>query len=249
MCLFDAKAADWPGKYGPGGPLSGRLALLSAAVGRHVKAGDRVLDLGCGTGELSCHLAAAGLQVTGCDISPNMLLHAAAATGARCPAWVRLAPDWRRLPFRPATFDLVVAASVLEYVVEPGTVLRECGRVLRPGGVVLYTVPDLRHPIRWAEWGARQLAALPGPRPGPARRTPWDRHRAYLRASRQRHRLRWWLAVSDAAGLDPLPCPAPGTRSALRLLAFGRARESARESAREIGGPLHRRAGQRWPPP
>jgi SAM-dependent methyltransferase len=216
MGLFDAKAAGWPGKYGPGGPLSGRMALLSAAVGRHAKAGDRILDLGCGTGELSRRLAAGGLQVTGCDISPNMLARATARDGAGGHAWVRLAPDWRSLPFKPAAFDLVVAASVLEYVNDPGTVLRECGRVLRPGGVVLYTVPDLRHPIRWAEWAARQLSWM-------GRRTPWDRYRAYLRASRQRHRLRWWLAVSDAAGLDPLPCPVPATRSALRLLAFARA--------------------------
>jgi SAM-dependent methyltransferase len=216
MRLFDAKAAGWPGKYGPDGPLSGRLALLSAAVGRHTQVGDRVLDLGCGTGELARRLADAGLQVTGCDISPNMLQHAAARDGAGCPAWIRLAPDWRSLPFKPATFDLVVAASVLEYVIEPGTVLRECARVLRPGGVVLYTVPDLRHPVRWAEWGAQPLAAL-------ARRTPWETYRVYLRTSRQRHPHRWWLAVSAAAGLDPLPCPVPGTRSALRLLAFARA--------------------------
>ena len=226
MGLFDAKAAGWPGKYDPGGPLSGRLALLSAAVGRHAKAGDRVLDLGCGTGELSRRLSAGGLQVTGCDISPNMLARAAARAVAGGHAWVRLAPDWRSLPFKPATFDLVVAASVLEYVIDPGTVLRECGRVLRPGGVVLYTVPDLRHPIRWAEWAARQLAAPLASRSGPGRQTPWDRYRAYLRASRQRHRLRWWLAVSDAAGLDPLPCPVPTTRSALRLLTF--ARQAAR---------------------
>jgi SAM-dependent methyltransferase len=219
MRLFDAKAPGWSGKYRPGGPLSGRLALLSAAVGRYAKAGDRVLDLGCGTGELSRRLSAGGLRVTGCDISPNMLARAAAHAVAGGHAWVRLAPDWRSLPFKPATFDLVVAASVLEYVIDPGTVLRECGRVLRPGGVVLYTVPDLRHPIRWAEWAARQLSWL-------GRRPPWDRYRAYLRASRQRHRLRWWLAVSDAAGLDPLPCPVPTTRSALRLLTF--ARQAAR---------------------
>ena len=234
MDLFDAKAAAWPGKYGPGGPLSGRLALLSAAVGRHAKAGDRVLDLGCGTGELACRLADGGLQVTGCDISRNMLRHAAARDGAGCPAWVRLAPDWRSLPFEPATFDLVVAASVLEYVIEPGAVLRECARVLRPGGVVLYTVPDLRHPVRWAEWAAQPLARL-------ARRTPCDNYRVYLRTSRQRHRHRWWLAVSAAAGLYPLPCPVPGARSALRLLTFARSMQSARQA----GGAPDRQAGQR----
>jgi SAM-dependent methyltransferase len=237
MCLFDAKAAGWPGKYGPGGPLSGRLALLSAAVGSCARAGDRVLDLGCGTGELACRLAAAGLRVTGCDISRNMLLQAAARDGAGCHAWVRLEPDWQSLPFKPATFDLVVAASVLEYVIEPGAVLRECARVLRPGGVVLYTVPDLRHPVRWAEWCARRLARLAGPWSQPGCWTAWYSYRAYLRASRQRHRLRWWLAVSDSAGLHLLPCPSAGTRSALRLLAFGRAGEA--------GEPADRRAAQR----
>jgi SAM-dependent methyltransferase len=237
MCLFDAKAAGWPRKYGPGGPLSGRLALLSAAVGRHTRAGDRVLDLGCGTGELACRLAAAGLRVTGCDISRNMLLHAAARGDGAGHTWVQLEPGWRSLPFKPAAFDLVVASSVLEYVSEPGAVLRECARVLRPGAVVLYTVPDLLHPVRWAEWCAQPLARLAGPRSGPGRRTPWHSYRAYLRTSRQRHRLRWWLALSDSAGLEPLPGPVPDSRSALRLLAFRRAEETA--------GPPGRQAAQR----
>lgn len=225
MGLFDAKAAGWPEKYGPGGPLSGRLALLSAAVGRHTRAGDRVLDLGCGTGDLACILAAAGLRVTGCDISRQMLSRAPRDRGG-CAGWVQLEPGWRVLPFASAAFDVVVASSVLEYVAEPVPVLRECARVLRPGGVVLYTVPDLRHPVRWAEWCAQRLVRLSGPRSRLGHRTLWVPYRAYLRASRQRHRLRWWLAVSDSADLYPLPCPVPGTRSALRLLAFRRAGEA-----------------------
>ena len=48
--LFDAKAAGWAAKYAPDGPLAGRLASLSAAVNWCAQAGDRVLDLGCGTG-------------------------------------------------------------------------------------------------------------------------------------------------------------------------------------------------------
>ena len=77
--LFDAKAVTWSAKYAPDGPLAGRLASLSAAVSRYARAGDRVLDLGCGTGELARTLAAAGLRVTGCDISRQMLLRAARA--------------------------------------------------------------------------------------------------------------------------------------------------------------------------
>jgi SAM-dependent methyltransferase len=215
--LFEAKAPGWAAKYAADGPLVDRLVALTVAVRWRSRPGSRVLDLGCGTGELSRSLAAAGLRVTGCDISPQMLRRARDRGG--CAGWVRLAPGWRRLPFASAAFDVVVAASVLEYVGDPAAVLRECARVLRPGGVMLYTVPDLRHPARWAEWFARRLVALSGERAG---RPAWRRYRAYLRASRQRHRVRWWRAASASVGLRPAPCPSRAGPSSLRLLAFNR---------------------------
>lgn len=222
--LFEAKAPDWPAKYAPDGPLAHRLVALTVAVRWRARAGSRVLDLGCGTGELARALTASGLEVTGCDISPQMLRQARDEGG--CAGWVRLSPDWRRLPFASGAFDVVVATSVLEYVTEPGAVLSECARVLRPGGLMLYTVPDLRHPVRWAEWCAQSLARLTETRvealPGGSRAGAYG---AYLRTSRQRHRVRWWLAVSGSAGLHPVPCPGPD-RSALRLLAFRRPEET-----------------------
>jgi len=217
--LFEAKAVTWQAKYAPGGPLADRLASLSAAVSRYAQAGDRVLDLGCGTGELTRALAVAGLRVAGCDISRQMLLRTPRDRGG-CAGWLQLEPGWRRLPFASAAFDVVVAASVLEYVAEPAAVLRECARVLRPGGVVLYTVPDLRHPIRWAEWCTQRLAEVIGGLSGDRRRSRWKGYRAYLRTSLQRHRLGWWLTASRLAGLRPVPCQTDGALSPLRLLAF-----------------------------
>ena len=219
--LFDEKASVWSAKYAPDGGLVGRLADLSDAVCRHVEAGDRILDLGCGTGELTRTLAEGGIRATGCDISPQMLRRAVREPGDRAD-WVQLEPGWRTLPFTSGAFDAVVVASVLEYVAEPAAVLAECTRVTRPGGVVLYTVPDLRHPVRWAEWLVQALTkALPGPAVSFSSR--WNRYRAYLYTSRQRHRLRWWLAVSASVGLRPVRYPGRAARSPLRLLVFCRA--------------------------
>jgi ubiquinone/menaquinone biosynthesis C-methylase UbiE len=230
--LFDDKAAAWPSKYAPGGRLTDRLTQLRDAVTRHVPRGSRVLDLGCGTGELAVALADAGMWVVGCDISPRMLSHAAAsATGASVGvSWVRLEPGWQTLPFEGRSFDAVVAASVLEYVAEPAAVLRECRRVLRPGGIVLCTVPDPSHPVRWLEWLTAVTAARMPLLESMARR--WPRavgYLTYLRVSRQRHRARWWSAGAARAGL--VTAVAAG-HSPLRLMTLVRPCEAVQPITR-----------------
>jgi SAM-dependent methyltransferase len=219
--LFDSKAAGWPGKYAADGRLAGRLTQLAAAVRMLTAPGGELLDLGCGSGDLARHLAAAGYRVTGCDISPRMLEQAAAAGPGHAVRWVALPPGWRELPFAQASLDTLVASSVLEYVPDPVRVLTECARVLRPGGVLLCTVPRPAHPVRWLEWplglAARTplaaLAGLGGPR--------LAQYLAYLRTSCQRHPARWWHAAAARAGLVP-QAGQPDAREPLRLLAFTR---------------------------
>jgi SAM-dependent methyltransferase len=217
--LFDTKASRWPEKYAADGRLAGRLAQLAGATGGLVAAGGELLDLGCGTGELARHLAAAGYRVPGCDIAPLMLRQAAAADHGQAVRWIRLEPSWRALPFEVSSQDAVVAASVLEYVQDPAAVLAECARVLRPGGVLLCTVPNLAHPVRWLEWLLVLSVWCP---PFPIERSVPHRlaqYLAYLRVSRQRRRVRWWHAVGRRAGLEPVRALRT-PREPLCLLAF-----------------------------
>ena len=230
------------------GRLAGRPRQLAAAVTGLAPAGGDLVDLGCGSGELARHLAAAGYRVTGADIAPRMLSQAAAADPRRAVRWVALDPRWRTLPFPSASQDAVIAASVLEYVPDPGMVLSECARILRPGGVMLCTVPDVAHPVRWLEWplGLAARSPLSGPmrgRPGRA-----GQYHAYLLTSRQRRRARWWLAAARQAGLARVAAPAPavlpgraGRRAPLRLLAFTRVVTATADVARGGAG-----GGQRW---
>jgi ubiquinone/menaquinone biosynthesis C-methylase UbiE len=229
--LFDTKAVGWPAKYAPGGRLTGRLTQLAAAVRELAAAGSEVLDLGCGSGDLARHLAVGGYRMTGCDIAPAMLHQAAEADRERAVRWIRLEPRWQALPLAADSLDVVIASSVLEYVREPGMVLAECARVLRPGGVLLCTVPNVAHPVRWLEWPLRVAAQTPLAAialaalfalPATARSAPRrsEQYFTYLRTSCQWRHVRWWHAAGQRAGLEPVSARlSPGEPLSLLIFA------------------------------
>ncbi len=226
--LFDGKAASWSGKYAPDGRLAARLSQLVTAVADHVVPGGRLVDLGCGTGELARHLAASGFRSAGCDIAPQMLSTAAAADAGGTVNWVRIDPQWSTLPLISASIDAVVASSVLEYVQQPSAVLAECARVLRPGGVLLCTVPDPAHPVRWLEWLIIRAVRIPAARAALGAAPRMRSYLTYLQVSRQRRTARWWRDAAGSAGLTAVT--RPDRRSPLRLLIFARTENSQERS-------------------
>jgi SAM-dependent methyltransferase len=195
--FFDREAPDWSGQYRPGGTMADRAERFRSALRDRLPAGDPVLDLGCGSGEISAALAAAGWRVTGTDPSRAML--AAARRHGDAVDWVHLATPDRGLPFAPGRFAAVIASSVLEYVGDLPACLAEIARVLRPGGWLLATVPDMSHPARAAEVRKRQLALNPVLF-SLLRLTPWRSTYEYLRLSINRLPLDEWLALLRAAG-------------------------------------------------
>ncbi|TDQ05824.1 class I SAM-dependent methyltransferase [Labedaea rhizosphaerae] len=92
--------------------------------------GLRVLDAGCGAGVFAAELAGRGAEVTGIDMSENLL----AIARSRAPGEFRRHDLTEPLPFADASFDLAVASLVMHYIEDWVPPLRELHRVLAPGG-------------------------------------------------------------------------------------------------------------------
>jgi demethylmenaquinone methyltransferase/2-methoxy-6-polyprenyl-1,4-benzoquinol methylase len=102
--------------------------------------GDRVLDLGAGTGVSTEELTRSGAYAVGADLSLGML----AAGHHTRPDVPLLGGDALALPFADATFDAVTISFALRNVVDPDAALREMARVTRPGGRLV--VCEFSHP-------------------------------------------------------------------------------------------------------
>jgi SAM-dependent methyltransferase len=109
-----------------------RIPLFVAAIGR----GKRVLDLGCRSGALTRHLLE-GNSVVGLDVDVAALEKAAALGIEPVRANVE-----EPLPFEDAAFDAVVAGELFEHLQFPDALVAEIRRVLRPGGVLVGSVPN-----------------------------------------------------------------------------------------------------------
>jgi SAM-dependent methyltransferase len=104
-------------------------------------AGDDLLELGCGGGLLLREALDTGARVTGLDHSEEMVDLA----GERAPGAQLLVSRAEHLPFGDETFTAIAMSIVFFFLDDPVRVLRECRRVLRPGGrLAIYTTgPEL----------------------------------------------------------------------------------------------------------
>lgn len=145
------------------------LRLLEAVP---LEPGATVLDVGCGTGfavlELA-HRLGAGARLVGLDPWAGALARAQArrrAQDARGVLLVRGVAE--RVPLRDAVVDLVVSNNGLNNVRDLGAALRECARVTRPGGRLVFTMnlPATMRTLYDALEGALRAGGLHGALPG-----------------------------------------------------------------------------------
>ncbi len=123
----------------PANAVPAHFELRRAFLLEHVARGQTVLDLGCGAGEFSAALVAAGAAPVAVDVAGEALRRAR----ERVPGLdARLWRDGEPLPLEDTSVDAVWAGEVIEHVVDVAPWLSELRRVLRPRGTLLLTTPD-----------------------------------------------------------------------------------------------------------
>jgi 2-polyprenyl-3-methyl-5-hydroxy-6-metoxy-1,4-benzoquinol methylase len=117
-------------------------ALRAAAASAADADGDsrrlRVLDVGCGEGQLTAAVAGAGFEVVGVDVAEEPLRR---ARELHAGIDVRLVPLDGEWPLPDAGFDVVWAGETIEHVTDTAGWLSELRRVLRSGGLLLLSTP------------------------------------------------------------------------------------------------------------
>jgi len=98
----------------------------------------RILDIGCGYGDVTAGLVADNLIVVGADINPTAITVASETV----PHASFVVTDITALPFPDGAFDAVVCSDVLEHLAVPRELATEIVRVTRPGGVYSLSVPN-----------------------------------------------------------------------------------------------------------
>lgn len=151
IAKFDDLASRWWDREGECKPLHDinplRLDYIDQRAGL---TGHRVIDVGCGGGILSEAMTHRGAEVTGIDLGEAPLsvarLHQQ-ETGVevdyRCISAEDMADQ------QPGSFDVVVCFEMLEHVPDPGSVIKACARMAKPGGHVFFSTIN-RNPKSWA---------------------------------------------------------------------------------------------------
>ena len=210
--LFTDRANEWAANYAQDGPadvsmknLRTRQRFALELVEAALPAGARILDAGCGPGEMSSLLMARGYDVWGIDVAETMIEHARRVTGRPD----RFQPgDIEQLPFPDGMFDGVVCLGVIEYLDSDSAAVRELRRVLKPGGTLVVSTPNAVCPLYRLDTVLARLTPaidfvidvaryrLRGRRPPVRFRVAPIGHRTYMRRS--------WLRQLRAEGLQPI---------------------------------------------
>jgi SAM-dependent methyltransferase len=145
----------------------GKLLMIDRLIRPHLQAGSRLLEIGCGAGNLLLQATVAGSYPVALDLSMQALTFVRsrleesqsapeAPNGFACTQAIG-----ESLPFREDLFDCILLSEVVEHLEAPQISIREAARVLCPGGRLLVTTPNYRSFWPVMEWAVDRLNMAP----------------------------------------------------------------------------------------
>lgn len=119
---------------------------LLDVVNQYVPKDSRLLEFGCGTGNLASMISNSSYRVTGVDISERFIKYAKETYAENHNLDFRLV-DFGTLPFNDHSFDCVYTCAVLEHCYDVDKIVLDFDRLLKPGGLLVLATPNLLSPF------------------------------------------------------------------------------------------------------
>jgi ubiquinone/menaquinone biosynthesis C-methylase UbiE len=146
---------------------AGKLTMIDRLIRPHLKAGSRLLEIGCGAGNLLLQATVQGSYPVALDLSMQSLTFVRsrleeAKSAAEAPGGFACTQAvGESLPLEDGSFDCVLLSEVIEHLEAPQISIGEAARVLRPGGRLLITTPNYRSLWPLMEWAVDRLNMVP----------------------------------------------------------------------------------------
>lgn len=193
---FGTQAARWSSLYEIKPAFRDRLSLFLGSLTRAMPPPGHVLDFGCGSGVISLAMAEFGYRVEAVDGSTRMIEAAVSEQRRRGTENVRFrVSDAQEFAAGPESFDAVVCSSVLQYVEDDRRLLAKLVGALRPGGLLLISVPNRNSLLGHVESASARLVRL--------RRFSG---RAFLDYSHRRYSQRRFLPLLTSMAMGDFEC-------------------------------------------
>jgi ubiquinone/menaquinone biosynthesis C-methylase UbiE len=183
--------------------------------------GARILDVGCGPGELLLTLLKRGYDAVGIDISQGMI--DVARSTIRSAGFADFSGvsvgDIEKLTFQPQTFDVVVASGVIEYQKDDRAALEQMTRVLKPGGYLIVNVTNRYSFVTMSENVYKRVKTISAVRralsvarrlilrDGTLTDIPWNRTHAPGQFDRELQRYGFQKITHNFFRFSPVPVP------------------------------------------